>query len=51
MNSREQVERIAGPTQMYEIKSMDKMEQVVHFFGDNVAFDKDEWMKSGGSAT
>jgi L-ascorbate metabolism protein UlaG (beta-lactamase superfamily) len=47
VNSREQVERICGPTKVYEIKAMDKMEQVVHFFGGNVAFDKDDWMKNG----
>ena len=47
VNSREQVERICGPAKVYEIKAMDKMEQVVHFFGGNVAFDKDDWMKNG----
>ena len=47
VNSQEEVERIAGPSRIYEIKAMDKMEQVVHFFGDNVAFDKDAWMKNG----
>ena len=47
VNGREQVERVAGAKRIYEIKAMDKLEQAVHFFGDNVAFDKDKWMKDG----
>ena len=39
------VERIAGPKRIYCIEEMDKLEAAVHYFGDNVAFDKAAWME------
>ena len=41
------VELIKGPKRIYEIKKMDKLDRVVHFFGDHVAFDKRKWLKTG----
>ncbi|MDP6341988.1 MAG: hypothetical protein QF491_00550, partial [Alphaproteobacteria bacterium] len=38
-------ERLLKPTRTYNIAEVDKLDQVVHFFGDNVAFDKEAWLK------
>jgi hypothetical protein len=44
VNEHEVVERIAGSKRIYRIEEMDKLEAAVHYFGDNVAFDKEAWM-------
>jgi len=36
-----------APTKIYNIVDIDKLDCVVHFFGDNVAFDKEKWLKEG----
>jgi hypothetical protein len=41
--SRIGAERIAGPRKIYQIAELDKLDRVVHFFGDQVDFDKDSW--------
>ena len=38
-------ETLLIPTKTYNISDIDKLERVVHFFGDNVAFDKEAWLK------
>ncbi|MDE0942232.1 MAG: MBL fold metallo-hydrolase [Alphaproteobacteria bacterium] len=44
VNEQDVVERIAGSKRIYRIEDMDKLEAAVHYFGDNVAFDKEAWM-------
>jgi len=48
VDSRVGAERIAGPRKIYRIAELDKLERVVHFFGDQVDFDKDSWRQGGG---
>jgi L-ascorbate metabolism protein UlaG (beta-lactamase superfamily) len=43
VESRVGAERIAGPRKIYQIAELDKLEGAVHFFGDQVDFDKDSW--------
>ena len=43
VDSRIAAERITGPRKIYHIAELDKLERAVHFFGDQVAFDKDSW--------
>jgi hypothetical protein len=43
VDSRVGAERIAGPGKIYPIAELDKLERVIHFFGDQVDFDKDSW--------
>ncbi len=43
IDSRVGAERIAGPRKIYQIAELDKLERAVHFFGDQVDFDKDSW--------
>ena len=40
-------ETFLTPTKIYNIVDVDKLDRVVHFFGDNVAFDKEKWLKEG----
>ena len=40
-------EQVAGAKRIYEMKAMDKLDQTVHFFGDNVTFDKYAWLPDG----
>ena len=40
-------ETLLTPSRVYRIEEMDKLDRVVHFFGDNVAFDKETWLKDG----
>ena len=42
---REVVERIAGPSRIYRIEEMDKLEAAVHYFGEHVNFDKTAWIE------
>ena len=42
-----EAERILKPTRTYRIEELDKLDRSVHFFGDNVAFDKEAWLKDG----
>ncbi len=43
VDSRSSAERVAGPRKTYHIAEIDKLERAIHFFGDQVAFDKDSW--------
>ena len=45
--TRDNVERISGSRRVYRIEELDKVEHAVHFFGDNVAFNKEVWLKDG----
>lgn len=47
VNSRDAVERISGHTRRYRIKEVDRLDRVVHYFGDQVAFDKTAWYEAG----
>ncbi len=40
-------ETLLTPTKVYDLKGLEGLERVVHFFGDNVAFDKEIWLKEG----
>ena len=40
-------ERLLKPSRTYRIAEVDKLDGAVHFFGDNVAFDKEAWLKAG----
>ena len=40
-------EHLLKPTRTYRIDEVDKFDRVVHFFGDNVIFDKEAWLKNG----
>ena len=40
-------ETLLTPTKVYDLKGLEGLERVVHFFGDNVAFDKETWLKEG----
>ena len=40
-------ERILKPMRSYRIQDLEKLDRTVHFFGDNVAFDKEAWLKQG----
>lgn len=42
-----EAERILKPTRTYRIEELEKLDRSVHFFGDNVAFDKEAWLKDG----
>lgn len=42
------VDRILTPTRTYTADAIEKLDKVVHFFGNNVAFDKDAWLKAAG---
>ena len=44
VGEREVVERIAGPRKIYRVAELDKLDGAVHYFGDNVNFDKAAWM-------
>ena len=39
-------ETFLTPTKIYNIADVDKRDRVVHFFGDNVAFDKKAWLEA-----
>ena len=41
-------ETFLTPTQVYDHRRLENLDRVVHFFGDNVAFDKESWLKEGG---
>ncbi len=45
VGSRAGVERITAPRKIYHIAELDKLDAAVHFFGDQVAFDKDAWLE------
>ena len=47
VSKREQVERIVGPKKIYSLQDLDKLEGAVHYFGDQVAFDKEQWLQDG----
>ena len=47
VDSRTSPERIAGPRKTYQIAEIDKLDRAVHFFGDQVAFDKNSWREGG----
>ncbi len=38
-------ESILTPTRIYNRRDVEKLDKVVHFFGNNVAFDKEAWLK------
>jgi L-ascorbate metabolism protein UlaG (beta-lactamase superfamily) len=40
-------EHILKPKKTYRIEEVRKLDRVVHFFGDNVIFDKEAWLKNG----
>ncbi len=40
-------EGILEPARRHTIAEVDKLDRVVHFFGDNVAFDKEAWLRDG----
>jgi len=40
-------ETFLTPSKIYDLKGLEGLDQVVHFFGDNVAFDKERWLKDG----
>lgn len=40
-------ETLSGPTHVYRIEDMERLDRVVHFFGDHVTFDKAKWLREG----
>lgn len=42
-----QVEMLTGPTKTYTRAELDKLNNVVHCFGDHVAFDQVKWLENG----
>ena len=40
-------ETLLTPARVYRIEELDRLDRVVHFFGDNVAFEKQTWLKQG----
>ena len=40
-------EHILKPKRTYRIEEVRKLDRIVHFFGDNVIFDKEAWFKNG----
>ena len=40
-------ETFLTPTKIYELKGLENLDRVVHFFGDNVAFNKEAWLREG----
>ena len=40
-------EMLLTPTKVYELKGLENLDRVVHFFGDNVAFNKETWLREG----
>lgn len=45
--ARERFERIDGPRRSYSIGDIKHLDRDVHFFGDNVDFDRESWHKLG----
>ena len=43
-------ETFSTSTKIYNIADFDKLDRVVQFFGDNVAFDKEKWLKEENKA-
>jgi L-ascorbate metabolism protein UlaG (beta-lactamase superfamily) len=40
-------EHILKPKRTYRIEEVRKLDRIVHFFGNNVIFDKEAWFKNG----
>ncbi len=45
IESRALVERIPGPRKTYRIADLDKLDRVVHFLGNHIAFNKEAWIE------
>ena len=43
----EDKETLLTPTKVYNLRGLEKLDRVVHFFGENVAFDKEAWLEGG----
>ena len=40
-----QKEVLSSPSKVYDKKALENLDRVVHYFGDNVAFDKEKWLQ------
>ena len=40
-----QKEILSTPSKIYDKKALENLDRVVHYFGDNVAFDKEKWLQ------
>ena len=40
-----QKEILSTPSKVYDKKALENLDRVVHYFGDNVAFDKEKWLQ------
>ncbi len=40
-----QKEIFSTPSKVYDKKALENLDRVVHYFGDNVAFDKEKWLQ------
>ena len=40
-----QKEILSTPSKLYDKKALENLDRVVHYFGDNVAFDKEKWLQ------
>lgn len=47
VKTRDNVEHCDSSRRIYTIAELDKVENAVHFFGDNVAFDTEKWFEAG----
>jgi L-ascorbate metabolism protein UlaG (beta-lactamase superfamily) len=47
VNARKKFETIEGPRRSYNLGDIKHLDRAVHFFGDNVAFDRDAWHREG----
>ena len=40
-----QKEILSTPSKVYDKKALENLDRVIHYFGDNVAFDKEKWLQ------